>query len=120
MPTVSAITIINGQFCGMQLLYGRNGLIAGGGISNRNHVHFAPYEPHDGRVISGMRRLSCDEIALFADFAVCTFRLQLRGARMQEAEKEHRHRYVARKVLDYSSDGAQGVLLHVWQGGGLR
>ncbi|CAL1137357.1 unnamed protein product [Cladocopium goreaui] len=29
----------------------QNGLRVGG----RNHVHFAPYEPHDGRVLSGMR-----------------------------------------------------------------
>ncbi|CAJ1392502.1 unnamed protein product, partial [Effrenium voratum] len=43
----------------------RNGLIAGGGISNRNHVHFAPYEPHDGRVISGMR-YNC-EVAVYVD-----------------------------------------------------
>eukprot|EP00913_Durusdinium_trenchii_P014379 g13486.t1 len=26
----------------------RNGLLAGGGVSDRNHVHFAPFEPHDG------------------------------------------------------------------------
>ena len=35
----------------------RSGLIAGGGVSERNHIHFAPFEPHDGRVISGMRAL---------------------------------------------------------------
>eukprot|EP00435_Cladocopium_sp_Y103_P048880 s215_g14.t1 len=38
----------------------RNGLLVGGGVSQRNHVHFAPYEPHDGRVISGMR-YNCEE-----------------------------------------------------------
>ena len=43
----------------------RNGLIAGGGVSGRNHVHFAPYEPRDGRVISGMR-YNC-EVAIYID-----------------------------------------------------
>lgn len=41
------------------------GLLPGGGASNRNHVHFAPYEPGDGRVISGMRS-SC-EVAIYID-----------------------------------------------------
>merc|ERR1740121_2942002 len=41
------------------------GLIAGGGTSNRNHVHFAPFAPGDGRVISGMR-YNC-EVAIFLD-----------------------------------------------------
>ena len=41
-----------------QQLERRSGLIAGGGVSERNHVHFAPFEPHDGRVISGMRSWS--------------------------------------------------------------
>jgi len=38
-----------------------NGLLAGGPQGNtfRNHVHFAPFEPGDGRVISGMR-YDCD------------------------------------------------------------
>lgn len=43
----------------------RNGLLVGGGVSQRNHVHFAPYEPHDGRVISGMR-YNC-EVAIYID-----------------------------------------------------
>merc|ERR1740121_910810 len=43
----------------------QKGLLAGGGMSARNHVHFAPYEPGDGRVISGMRG-SCD-IAIYLD-----------------------------------------------------
>merc|ERR1712151_124329 len=43
----------------------QHGLWAGGGCSNRNHVHFAPYEPGDGRVISGMR-YNC-EIAVYLD-----------------------------------------------------
>lgn len=43
----------------------RNGLLAGGGVSDRNHVHFAPFEPHDGRVISGMR-YNC-EVAVYID-----------------------------------------------------
>lgn len=35
----------------------KNGLLAGGKFGNtfRNHVHFAPYAPGDGRVVSGMR-----------------------------------------------------------------
>mmetsp|Transcript_9446 Transcript_9446/g.22567 ORF Transcript_9446/g.22567 Transcript_9446/m.22567 type:complete len:401 (-) Transcript_9446:223-1425(-) len=43
----------------------RSGLIAGGGVSERNHIHFAPFEPHDGRVISGMR-YNC-EVAIYID-----------------------------------------------------
>uniref|UniRef100_A0A7S4PSX8 2'-phosphotransferase n=1 Tax=Alexandrium monilatum TaxID=311494 RepID=A0A7S4PSX8_9DINO len=43
----------------------QKGLLAGGGMSNRNHVHFAPFEPGDGRVISGMRT-SC-EVAIYVD-----------------------------------------------------
>merc|ERR1712079_495924 len=44
----------------------QEGLLAGGreGMS-RNPVHFAPFEPGDGRVISGMRA-SC-EIAVYVD-----------------------------------------------------
>jgi len=40
----------------VQAILGK-GLIAGGKLGNtfRNHVHFAPYAPGDGRVISGMR-----------------------------------------------------------------
>jgi len=34
---------------------GHRGLIAGGEHGDRNHIHFVPYEPGDGRVISGMR-----------------------------------------------------------------
>lgn len=43
------------------------GLLPGGlgSSSNRNHVHFAPYEPGDGRVISGMR-YNC-EVAIYID-----------------------------------------------------
>lgn len=43
----------------------QKGLLAGGGVSNRNHVHFAPFEPGDGRVISGMRT-NC-EVAVYLD-----------------------------------------------------
>eukprot|EP00933_Yihiella_yeosuensis_P024682 TRINITY_DN19132_c0_g1_i2.p1 TRINITY_DN19132_c0_g1~~TRINITY_DN19132_c0_g1_i2.p1 ORF type:complete len:393 (+),score=79.87 TRINITY_DN19132_c0_g1_i2:73-1179(+) len=43
----------------------QKGLLAGGGKSKRNHIHFAPYEPGDGRVISGMR-YDC-EIAIYLD-----------------------------------------------------
>lgn len=43
----------------------QQGLLAGGGTSARNHVHFAPYEPGSSRVISGMRA-SCD-IAIYLD-----------------------------------------------------
>jgi len=43
----------------------QRGLLAGGGTSGRNHVHFAPFEPGDGRVISGMRS-SC-EVAVYVD-----------------------------------------------------
>lgn len=43
----------------------QKGLLAGGGVSNRNHVHFAPFEPGDGRVISGMRT-NC-EVAIYVD-----------------------------------------------------
>merc|ERR1719356_1322230 len=43
----------------------QRGLLPGGGTSDRNHVHFAPFEPGDGRVISGMRS-SC-EIAIYLD-----------------------------------------------------
>ena len=46
---------VNGKCFGSAF---RQGLIAGGGVSQRNHVHFAPYEPRDGRVISGMRCLA--------------------------------------------------------------
>merc|ERR1711908_124934 len=42
-----------------------HGLIPGGGFSQRNHVHFAPFAPGDGRVISGMR-YNC-EVAIFID-----------------------------------------------------
>lgn len=45
----------------------RQGLLAGGGASDRNHVHFAPFEPGDGRVISGMR-YNC-EVAIYVDVA---------------------------------------------------
>lgn len=40
----------------VQAILGK-GLVAGGKLGNtfRNHVHFAPYAPGDGRVISGMR-----------------------------------------------------------------
>merc|ERR1711904_166474 len=41
------------------------GLIPGGGISDRNHVHFASYEPGDGRIISGMR--SDCEVVIYID-----------------------------------------------------
>jgi len=41
------------------------GLVPGGGFSNRNHVHFAPFAPRDGRVISGMRS-NC-EVAIYID-----------------------------------------------------
>ena len=34
----------------------KQGLRPGGDHSNRTHVHFAPFEPGDGRVISGMRQ----------------------------------------------------------------
>ena len=58
-------------------LRARQGLIAGGGVSQRNHVHFAPYEPKDGRVISGMRCLAtCGALR-----PAPTLRLQLRGLR---------------------------------------
>lgn len=58
-------------------LRARQGLIAGGGVSQRNHVHFAPYEPKDGRVISGMRCLAtCGALR-----RAPTLRLQLRGLR---------------------------------------
>jgi len=43
----------------------QKGLIPGGGMNARNHVHFAPFEPGDGRVISGMR-FNC-EVAVFLD-----------------------------------------------------
>jgi len=43
----------------------QRGLLPGGGASGRNHVHFAPFEPGDGRVISGMRA-SC-EAAVYVD-----------------------------------------------------
>lgn len=43
----------------------QNGLLPGGGASDRKHVHFAPFEPGDGRVISGMRS-NC-EIAIYLD-----------------------------------------------------
>ena len=34
----------------------KEGLLIGGGRSNyRNHIHFSPHEPGDGRTISGMR-----------------------------------------------------------------
>ena len=45
----------------------QKGLLAGGGKSQRNHVHFVPYEPGDGRVISGMR-YNC-EVAVYVDLA---------------------------------------------------
>lgn len=44
----------------------KDGLRAGGsrcGNAKRNHVHFAPFEPGDGRVISGMR-YNC-EVAIY-------------------------------------------------------
>ncbi|CAE8694079.1 unnamed protein product [Polarella glacialis] len=41
----------------------RQGLLVGGGTSQRNHVHFAPFDPGDGRVISGMR-YNC-EVAIY-------------------------------------------------------
>merc|ERR1712106_76958 len=41
------------------------GLLPGGGWSSRKHVHFTPYAPGDGRVISGMR-YNC-EVAIFID-----------------------------------------------------
>jgi len=41
----------------------QKGIIPGGGFSARKHVHFAPYEPGDGRVISGMR-YNC-EVAIY-------------------------------------------------------
>merc|ERR1712232_428478 len=41
------------------------GLIAGGGQTERKHVHFAPRAPGDGRVISGMR-YNC-EVAIYLD-----------------------------------------------------
>ena len=43
----------------------RDGLRPGGGQGSRKHVHFAPLEPGDGRVISGMRG-DCD-IAIWVD-----------------------------------------------------
>jgi len=43
----------------------RQGLIAGGGHTARNHVHFSPFEIGDGRVISGMRA-NC-QIAIYLD-----------------------------------------------------
>ena len=45
----------------------QNGLLAGGlpGQGSRNHVHFAPCEPGDNRVISGMR--SDCEVAIWLD-----------------------------------------------------
>merc|ERR1719270_3318266 len=43
----------------------KKGLLAGGGFSDRNHVHFAPFDPGDGRVISGMR-YNC-EIAIYVN-----------------------------------------------------
>jgi len=43
----------------------QKGLLPGGGNSDRNHVHFAPYEPGDGRVISGIR-YNC-EVAIYLD-----------------------------------------------------
>ena len=36
---------------------GRDGLVAGGGGGNRNHVRFQPFEPDDDRVVSGFRYL---------------------------------------------------------------
>mmetsp|Transcript_109256 Transcript_109256/g.308207 ORF Transcript_109256/g.308207 Transcript_109256/m.308207 type:complete len:550 (-) Transcript_109256:49-1698(-) len=44
-----------------------NGLIAGGtcGQGQRNHIHFAPYDSNDRRVISGMRP-GCD-VAVYLD-----------------------------------------------------
>ena len=42
------------------------GLLIGGGRSNyRNHIHFSPHEPGDGRIISGMR-YDC-EVAIWLD-----------------------------------------------------
>jgi len=43
----------------------QQGLKAGGGKSDRNHVHFASYEPGDSKVISGMR-YDC-EVAIYLD-----------------------------------------------------
>ncbi len=41
------------------------GLLAGGTSGSRNHVHFIPHEPGDGRVISGLR--DGNQIAIYLD-----------------------------------------------------
>ena len=43
----------------------QQGLLAGGGKSQRKHVHFAPFEPGDKEVVSGMR-YDCDT-AIYLD-----------------------------------------------------
>ena len=40
-------------------------LISGGRCSRRKHIHFVPFEPGDGRIVSGMRR-HC-QIAVYID-----------------------------------------------------
>ena len=43
----------------------QQGLLAGGGKSQRKHVHFAPFEPGDKEIVSGMR-YDCDT-AIYLD-----------------------------------------------------
>ena len=61
------MTAVHGTYFKLWQIIRREGLRAGGrsGWKSRNHVHFAPLLPTEGKVASGMR-LGCD-VAIYLD-----------------------------------------------------